>query len=123
MVKQLLIFCVERDASVAYCIHGNGMFSCVLFQLKLLFFFSKFCFEKVDRHPEFKSRCLFVVRTNGDFEDFSYHKCLRAYLQEKYPSYADKFLKKHLVEKRSNLFRVQKKAMMDPLPAGQLPGS
>jgi hypothetical protein len=98
------------------------MFSCVLFQLKLLFF-SNHCFEKVDRHPEFKSRCLFAVRTNGDLEDFSYRKCLRAYLREKYPSYADKFLKKHLVGKRSKLFRVQKKATVDPFPAAQLPGS
>ncbi|CAN6172044.1 unnamed protein product [Urochloa humidicola] len=52
----------------------------------------------VDRHPEFRqSRCLFVVRTNGDWEDFSYRKCLRAYIEGKYPSHADRFLKKHLV--------------------------
>ncbi|CAN6203917.1 unnamed protein product [Urochloa humidicola] len=56
----------------------------------------------VDRHPEFRqSRCLFVVRTNGVWEDFSYRKCLRAYIQEKYPSHADRFLQKHLVNRRS----------------------
>ncbi|OEL16699.1 Protein DCL, chloroplastic [Dichanthelium oligosanthes] len=56
----------------------------------------------VDRHPEFRqSRCLFVVRTNGDWEDFSYRKCLRAYIEEKYPSHADRFLQKHLVKKSS----------------------
>ncbi|WVZ81697.1 hypothetical protein U9M48_029044 [Paspalum notatum var. saurae] len=54
----------------------------------------------VDRHPEFKqSRCLFIVRTNGDLEDFSYRKCLKAYIEEKYPSHADRFLRKHLVKK------------------------
>ncbi|KAJ1258900.1 hypothetical protein BS78_10G111500 [Paspalum vaginatum] len=54
----------------------------------------------VDRHPEFKqSRCLFIVRTNGDLEDFSYRKCLQAYIKEKYPSHADRFLQKHLVKK------------------------
>ncbi|PUZ69801.1 hypothetical protein GQ55_2G141700 [Panicum hallii var. hallii] len=62
----------------------------------------------VDRHHEFRfSRCLFVVRTNGDWEDFSYRKCLQAYVKEKYPSYADRFLQKHLVN-RSELFRVRK---------------
>ncbi|XP_039808888.1 protein DCL homolog, chloroplastic-like [Panicum virgatum] len=62
----------------------------------------------VDRHRGFRfSRCLFVVRTNGDWEDFSYRKCLQAYIKEKYPSYADRFLQKHLVN-RSELFRVRK---------------
>ncbi|CAN6216994.1 unnamed protein product [Urochloa humidicola] len=62
----------------------------------------------VDRHPEFRqSRCLFVVRTNGDWEDFSYRKCLRAYIEGKYPSHADRFMQKHLVNRQSEL-RVQK---------------
>ncbi|TKW32118.1 hypothetical protein SEVIR_2G148800v4 [Setaria viridis] len=63
----------------------------------------------VDRHPEFRqSRCLFVVRTNGDWVDFSYRKCLQAYIKEKYPSHADRFLQKHLVNRSSEPFRVQK---------------
>ncbi|KAL3617906.1 hypothetical protein CASFOL_038227 [Castilleja foliolosa] len=50
----------------------------------------------VDRHPQFKnSRCLFVVRTDGGWIDFSYQKCLRGYIRDKYPSYADRFIKKH----------------------------
>ncbi|NP_001148429.1 DCL protein [Zea mays] len=50
----------------------------------------------VDRHPEFrKSRCLFVVRTDGVWIDFSYQKCLRAYIREKYPSHADRFIREH----------------------------
>ncbi|XP_031494649.1 protein DCL, chloroplastic [Nymphaea colorata] len=48
----------------------------------------------VDRHPTFKqSRCLFVVRTDGGWIDFSYKKCLQAYIREKYPSCAEKFIK------------------------------
>ncbi|KAL8230934.1 hypothetical protein R6Q57_000712 [Mikania cordata] len=50
----------------------------------------------VDRHPQFRnSRCLFVVRTDGVWIDFSYQKCIRAYIRQKYPSYAEKFIKKH----------------------------
>ncbi|KAG8377466.1 hypothetical protein BUALT_Bualt08G0035900 [Buddleja alternifolia] len=50
----------------------------------------------VDRHPQFKhSRCLFVVRTDGGWIDFSYQKCLRAYVRDKYPSYAERFIKEH----------------------------
>ncbi|WOK92617.1 hypothetical protein Cni_G01308 [Canna indica] len=50
----------------------------------------------VDRHPQFKSsRCLFVVRTDGVWIDFSYQKCLRAYIREKYPLYAEKFIREH----------------------------
>ncbi|XP_057469111.1 protein DCL homolog, chloroplastic-like [Actinidia eriantha] len=48
----------------------------------------------VDRHPEFRcSRCLFVVRTDGGWIDFSYHECLRAYIRRKYPSCAERFIK------------------------------
>ncbi|KAK9097328.1 hypothetical protein Sjap_022825 [Stephania japonica] len=50
----------------------------------------------VDRHPQFRSsRCLFVVRTDGGWIDFSYQKCLRAYIRSKYPSHADRFIRQH----------------------------
>ncbi|KAK1299647.1 hypothetical protein QJS10_CPB13g00515 [Acorus calamus] len=50
----------------------------------------------VDRHPQFKtSRCLFVVRSDGGWIDFSYQKCLRAYIRDKYPSYAERFIRAH----------------------------
>ncbi|KAJ4701700.1 DNA-directed RNA polymerase subunit [Melia azedarach] len=50
----------------------------------------------VDRHPQFRhSRCLFVVRTDGGWIDFSYQKCLRAYIRDKYPSHAERFIKEH----------------------------
>ncbi|XP_057794427.1 protein DCL homolog, chloroplastic-like [Salvia miltiorrhiza] len=50
----------------------------------------------VDRHPQFtRSRCLFVVRTDGGWIDFSYQKCLRAYIRDKYPSYAERFIKEY----------------------------
>ncbi|XP_057974196.1 protein DCL homolog, chloroplastic [Malania oleifera] len=50
----------------------------------------------VGRHPQFRySRCLFVVRTDGGLIDFSYQKCLQAYIREKYPSDADSFICEH----------------------------
>lgn len=55
----------------------------------------------VDRHPQFgNSRCLFVVRSDGGWIDFSYKKCLRAYIRLKYPSHAERFIRKHF--KRSS---------------------
>ncbi|KAI9106970.1 hypothetical protein K1719_022498 [Acacia pycnantha] len=51
----------------------------------------------VDRHPQFRSsRCLFVVRTDGGWIDFSYQKCLREYVRYKYPSHAERFIREHL---------------------------
>ncbi|KAL1821892.1 hypothetical protein DCAR_0418326 [Daucus carota subsp. sativus] len=53
-------------------------------------------FIMVDRHPQFRqSRCLFIVRTDGAWIDFSYQKCLRSYIRHKYPSYAEKYIKQH----------------------------
>ncbi|KAL9264560.1 DCL, chloroplastic-like protein [Drosera capensis] len=51
----------------------------------------------VDQHPTFKhTRCLFVVRTDGAWIDFSYQKCLREYIRRKFPSHAEKFIRAHL---------------------------
>ncbi|KAF3326055.1 Protein DCL [Carex littledalei] len=56
----------------------------------------------VDKHPQFtQSRCLFVLRTDGGWIDFSYQKCLLTYIRKKYPSYAERFIKEHF--KRSIL--------------------
>lgn len=50
----------------------------------------------VDRHPRFRnSRCLFVVRTDGVFIDFSYQKCLREYIKVKYPASAERFIREN----------------------------
>ncbi|KAJ8772827.1 hypothetical protein K2173_028004 [Erythroxylum novogranatense] len=58
-------------------------------------------FIMVDRHPQFRqSRCMFVVRTDGGWIDFSYQKCLRAYIRDKYPSHAERFIREHF--KRSS---------------------
>ncbi|KNA18069.1 hypothetical protein SOVF_074190 [Spinacia oleracea] len=55
----------------------------------------------VDRHPQFRhSRCLFVVRTDGGWIDFSYQKCLREYIRNKYPYHAERFIREHF--KRSS---------------------
>ncbi|XP_010549253.1 PREDICTED: protein DCL, chloroplastic [Tarenaya hassleriana] len=54
-------------------------------------------FIMVDRHPQFRhSRCLFVVRTDGGWIDFSYQKCLRSYVRGKYPSLGERFIREHL---------------------------
>ncbi|XP_021745306.1 protein DCL, chloroplastic-like [Chenopodium quinoa] len=46
----------------------------------------------VDQHPQFeRSRSLFVVRTDGGWIDFSYQKCLREYVRQKFPSYSEYF--------------------------------
>ncbi|CAI8599279.1 unnamed protein product [Vicia faba] len=51
----------------------------------------------VDRHPQFRhTRCLFVVRTDGGWIDFSYQKCLREYIRQKYPAHAERFIQEHL---------------------------
>ncbi|KAJ4828971.1 hypothetical protein Tsubulata_036928 [Turnera subulata] len=58
----------------------------------------------VDRHPEFRnSRCLFVVRTDGAWIDFSYQKCIRAYVRHKYPTYAERFIRAHFKRRSSTL--------------------
>ncbi|CAJ1973423.1 unnamed protein product [Sphenostylis stenocarpa] len=50
----------------------------------------------VDRHPQYRqSRCLFVVRTDGGWIDFSYQKCLREYIRDKYPTHAERFIRQH----------------------------
>ncbi|KAM0904264.1 hypothetical protein ACQ4PT_018144 [Festuca glaucescens] len=47
-------------------------------------------------HPEFEnSRCLFIVRTDGEQVDFSFWKCIKGLIREKYPMYADSFILRH----------------------------
>lgn len=47
-------------------------------------------------HPEFEnSRCLFIVRTDGVQVDFSFWKCIKGLIREKYPLYADSFILRH----------------------------
>ncbi|KAK8487982.1 hypothetical protein V6N12_024949 [Hibiscus sabdariffa] len=50
----------------------------------------------VDRHPEYRSsRCLYVVRTDGGWTEFSYLKCLIVYIRDKYPYHVERFVKEH----------------------------
>ncbi|XP_078157380.1 DCL-like protein [Carex rostrata] len=56
---------------------------------------------KVGLHPQYgKSRCLFVVRTDGEVEDFSFWKCIKGLIRKKYPLYADIFIMNHFYKKR-----------------------
>ncbi|KAK6939599.1 hypothetical protein RJ641_029130 [Dillenia turbinata] len=55
-------------------------------------------------HPEFEeSRCLFIVRKDGELVDFSYWKCIKGLIRKKYPLYADSFILRHFRRRsRSN---------------------
>lgn len=47
-------------------------------------------------HPEFEnSRCLFIVRKDGEEVDFSFWKCIKGLIRKKYPLYADSFILRH----------------------------
>ncbi|KAJ6954952.1 protein DCL [Populus alba x Populus x berolinensis] len=50
----------------------------------------------VGYHPDFAdSRCLFIVRKDGQLVDFSYWKCLKGLIKKNYPLYADSFILRH----------------------------
>ncbi|GER29973.1 hypothetical protein STAS_05882 [Striga asiatica] len=52
-------------------------------------------------HPDFESsRCLFIVRKDGEFVDFSYLKCIKGLIRKKYPRYADNFIVWHFGKHR-----------------------
>lgn len=52
-------------------------------------------------HSQFEeSRCLFIVRTDGELVDFSYWKCIKGFIRKKYPLYADSFILKHFRRRR-----------------------
>lgn len=52
-------------------------------------------------HPEFEnSRCLFIVRKDGQTVDFSYWKCIKGLIKKKYPLYADSFILRHFRRRR-----------------------
>ncbi|GAB4852173.1 hypothetical protein Ancab_016363 [Ancistrocladus abbreviatus] len=47
-------------------------------------------------HPQFEeSRCMFIVRKDGEMVDFSYWKCIKGLIRKKYPLYADSFILRH----------------------------
>jgi hypothetical protein len=55
----------------------------------------------VGYHPDFESsRCLFIVRKNGELEDFSYWKCIKGLVKKNFPLYADSFIQKHFRKRR-----------------------
>lgn len=55
----------------------------------------------VGYHPEFESsRCLFIVRKDGELVDFSYWKCIKGFIRKNYPLYADSFILRHFRQHR-----------------------
>ncbi|XP_021726657.1 protein DCL, chloroplastic-like [Chenopodium quinoa] len=52
-------------------------------------------------HPQFQdSRCMFIVRKDGEFIDFSYWKCIKGFIRKNYPLYAESFILKHFRRRR-----------------------
>lgn len=55
-------------------------------------------------HPEFdRSRCLFIVRKDGELVDFSYWKCIKGLIRKNYPLYADSFILRHFRRHRRSV--------------------
>nr|AFK33859.1 unknown [Lotus japonicus] len=55
-------------------------------------------------HPQFdRSRCLFIVRKDGELVDFSYWKCIKGLIRKNYPLYADSFILRHFRKRSRNL--------------------
>lgn len=58
---------------------------------------------QVGYHPDFESsRCLFIVRKDGEMVDFSYWKCIKGLIRKNYPLYADSFILRHFRRRRHN---------------------
>ncbi|XP_051149745.1 protein DCL, chloroplastic-like [Andrographis paniculata] len=52
-------------------------------------------------HPDFESsRCLFIVRKDGELVDFSFWKCIKGMIRKNYPLYADSFILRHFRRRR-----------------------
>ncbi|XP_065881345.1 protein DCL homolog, chloroplastic [Euphorbia lathyris] len=55
----------------------------------------------VGNHPDFEtSRCMFIVRKDGQLIDFSYWKCIKGLIRKNYPLYADSFILRHFRRRR-----------------------
>eukprot|EP00262_Sarcandra_glabra_P009152 TRINITY_DN23185_c0_g1_i1.p1 TRINITY_DN23185_c0_g1~~TRINITY_DN23185_c0_g1_i1.p1 ORF type:complete len:228 (+),score=38.00 TRINITY_DN23185_c0_g1_i1:166-849(+) len=58
-------------------------------------------FITIGYHPDFESsRCMFIVRKDGELVDFSYWKCIKGLIRKKYPLYADSFILRHFRRRR-----------------------
>ncbi|XVE55892.1 hypothetical protein DITRI_Ditri03aG0193700 [Diplodiscus trichospermus] len=55
----------------------------------------------VGYHPDFVgSKCLFIVRKDGELVDFSYWKCIKGLIRKNYPLYAESFILRHFRRRR-----------------------
>ncbi|CAN0872987.1 Protein DCL, chloroplastic [Linum grandiflorum] len=41
------------------------------------------------------SKCMFIVRKDGESIDFSYWKCIKGLIRKRYPQYAETFIRRH----------------------------
>ncbi|KAF5740678.1 putative DCL protein chloroplast precursor [Tripterygium wilfordii] len=57
----------------------------------------------VGYHPNFESsKCLFIVRKDGELVDFSFWKCIKGLIRKNYPLYADSFILRHFPRRRND---------------------
>ncbi|KAL5752962.1 hypothetical protein ACOSQ2_023469 [Xanthoceras sorbifolium] len=50
----------------------------------------------VGYHPDFEgTRCLLIIKKDGEIVDFSYWKCIKGLIKKKYPLHADTFILRH----------------------------
>lgn len=64
------------------------------------------CGRQIGYHPDFESsRCLFIVRKDGELVDFSYWKCIKGLIRKKYPLHAESFILRHFRRRRRNFRR------------------
>ncbi|CAN1191958.1 Protein DCL, chloroplastic [Linum perenne] len=55
----------------------------------------------VGHHSDFNtSRCLFIIRKDGEQVDFSYWKCIKGMVRENYPLHAEYFFLRHFPAKK-----------------------
>jgi hypothetical protein len=77
-------------SSIFFSPESNTVLMCFTWELTLS------TILQLGLHPEFEnSRCLFIVRTDGEQVDFSFWKCIKGLIREKYPLYADSFILRH----------------------------
>lgn len=64
------------------------------------------CGRQIGYHPDFESsRCLFIVRKDGELVDFSYWKCIKGLIRKNYPLHAESFILRHFRRRRRNFRR------------------
>uniref|UniRef100_A0A0D3BQD6 Uncharacterized protein n=1 Tax=Brassica oleracea var. oleracea TaxID=109376 RepID=A0A0D3BQD6_BRAOL len=95
VLEQIFNFHPEKESKL-----GSGLDFITVYSILLLLV------ERLLLISTQRSRCFFVVSTDGVKQDLSYRKCINNYLVEKYPNLAEEFIAKYY-KKRDNANRVR----------------